>query len=130
LRRGEAKFAVYIHLAPLTIGALERKMPIKGGLIKSGSMILLRAEVVVGFEKTRSSWKKGDVAFNPSQGFLTVFLSDVSGPILNPLGSIEGGLEILEMANRGEEAVLETVKSTRSAAQQISASRASSIPSP
>jgi uncharacterized protein len=101
--RGEAKIALYRHLAPLTVNALLRAMPLDSRVNLQPPLACLFAELRVGVEKPRVQYNRGEVAFLPSGGLLCVFLGDIrSDRPLNPLGKVEEGLELFDGLRPGD----------------------------
>jgi uncharacterized protein len=101
--RGEAKIALFRHLAPLTVNALLRLMPFDSRVTIQPPLACLFAELRVGVEKPRAQFTKGEVAFLPSGGLLCVFLGDArSDRPLNPVGKVEEGLEQFEALRPGD----------------------------
>jgi len=101
--KGEAKVALFRHLAPLTVNAVLRSVPFDSRVNVQPAMVCLFTELRVGVEKPRLQFSKGDVAFLPSGGLLCVFLTDVkSDRPLNPLGSVESGFETFQSIKPGD----------------------------
>ncbi len=101
--RGLAKVALYRHLAPVTLNALLRVLPLDSRVNVQPGMVCLFTEIRVGVEKPRTRFAKGDAAFLPSAGLLCIFLREAtSDRPLNPLGNVEDGLPVLEGVRPGE----------------------------
>jgi hypothetical protein len=101
--RGEAKISLFRHLAPLTVNAVVRILPLDSRVNLQPAMISLFTELRVGVEKPRAQLTRGDVAFLASGSLVCIFLRDVkSDRPLNPLGKVESGLEIFEGMRTGE----------------------------
>jgi len=101
--RGEAKVALFRHLAPLTVNALLRAMPLDSRVNLQPPLACFFAELKVGVEKPRVQYARGEVAFLPSGGLLCVFLGDAkSDRPLNPVGKVEEGLELFDGLRPGD----------------------------
>lgn len=101
--KGQAKLAMFRHLAPLTLNAVLRAMPIDSRVNVQPGMICLFTDLKVGVEKPRTRFSRGDAAFLPSASLLCIFLRDASSDRpLNPLGNVEDGLPLLETLKAGE----------------------------
>ena len=101
--RGDAKIALYRHLAPLTVNSLLRAMPLDSRVNLQPPLACLFAELRVGVEKPKAQYARGDVAFLPSGGLLCVFLGDAkSDRPLNPVGKVEEGLELFDGLRPGD----------------------------
>lgn len=101
--RGEAKVALFRHLAPITVNAILRETPFDSRVNVQPSMVCLFTDIRVGVEKPKVQLARGDVAFLPSGNLLCVFLQSVkSDRPLNPVGKVETGIEIFEAIRPGD----------------------------
>ncbi|MBI3858778.1 MAG: hypothetical protein HY296_00845 [Thaumarchaeota archaeon] len=101
--KGEAKVSVFRHLAPLTVNALARELPIQGRATGQAQMVTMFTTLKVGVEKPRSTFERGDVAFLASGSLLCFFLKSASSDRpLNPIGKVESGIEVLENIRPGD----------------------------
>lgn len=100
--KGEVKVSLYRHLAPLTVNAIMRNLPIESRVNVQSGMACLFTSIQVGVEKHRTDFGRGDVAFLASSGFLCFFLRSArSDRPLNPVGKVEAGLELLDNLGPG-----------------------------
>ena len=102
--KGDAKGELFRHLAPLTLGTLLRDMPINGRVNRFEDVfIYVISDVVMGMEKTKRVFLKGEIAFLALNSAICVFLKDstVAKP-MNPIGKITSGFKILENASAGD----------------------------
>jgi hypothetical protein len=77
-------------------------MPIESRTSIQQSMVSLFTSIKVGVEKPKSRFDRGDVAFLASNGLLCIFLKNVqSERPLNPVGKVDGGIEVLEALRTG-----------------------------
>ncbi len=98
-----AKIAFYRHVAPVTLNAVLRSLPLSSRVSLQPGMVCLFADLKVGVEKPRTSFARGDAAFLPSAGLICIFLSDArSDRPLNPLGKVEEGMTTFDGLRQGE----------------------------
>ncbi|HUI86774.1 MAG TPA: cyclophilin-like family protein [Nitrososphaerales archaeon] len=100
--KGEVKVSLYRHLAPLTVNAILRDLPIESRVNVQPAMDCLFTTVRVGVEKRRADFARGDVAFLASSGLICFFLKNAtSDRPLNPIGKVESGMELLDSLGHG-----------------------------
>ncbi len=101
--KGEGKVSLYRHLAPLTVNALLRTLPLSSRVTLQPAMVCLFTQLRIGVEKPRLKFARGDVAFLPSGGLICVFLGEAkSDRPLNPIGKVESGLELFDAVKSGD----------------------------
>ena len=111
--KGSIDLALYRHLAPLTVGALVRAMPIMGRVSIFPRTVCILTGIRTGVEKQRYEFATGDVVFMAASGMLCVMLGSAkSDRPLNPVGKIEQGVEILQKAGPGDTLELRLVHET------------------
>ncbi len=117
--KSEMKFDLYKHLAPVTVSAILRELPINArATIYPRAMICLLTPIKCGVEKQRFEFAKGDVAFLPANGSLCFFLANAkSQSPLNPIGKIEGSLSVLESLSAGDTIEIVQVREVSEGAQ-------------
>jgi len=107
--RGDAKVALFRHLAPLTVNAILHSLPADSRVGVNPAMVSLFTEIQVGVEKPRLAFERGDVAFMAAGGLVCVFLKGAkSERPLNPVGKVESGIEIFDAVRRGDVVRLST----------------------
>ncbi|MGQ9719322.1 MAG: cyclophilin-like family protein [Nitrososphaerales archaeon] len=102
--KGRAEGEVFRHLAPMTMNSLLRNVPLQGRVIRfRDQFVYVTSGIIVGVEKARKRFQKGEIGFISSNGALCFFLKDcdVAMPI-NLLGKITFGLDILVKAGAGD----------------------------
>lgn len=105
--RGSGECELARHLAPLTVGAILRSLPVEGRVHRfEESFVYFETGLTVGSEKQRTSFKKGEIAFMASSGSVCIFLKDSSGAALNPIGRMTSNLELIESSAAGDVLVL------------------------
>jgi hypothetical protein len=103
--RGKGTFTIgfYRHLAPVTVTALLDEFPVSSRAMIYPGMVMLLTSIKTGVEKQRLEFARGDVAFLAANGSICIFLKNAkSERPLNPVGKVEGGLEVLERAAAGD----------------------------
>ncbi|MDG6909326.1 MAG: hypothetical protein JRN08_03060 [Nitrososphaerota archaeon] len=108
--KGEGSISLFRHLAPLTVSALLRTLPIDSRVSLQTGMVCLFTQLRVGVEKPRTQFARGDVAFLPSGSLVCVFLGSArSDRPLNPVGKVEKGLELFDAIRPGDVVSLKIV---------------------
>jgi hypothetical protein len=117
--KGELKFDLYKHLAPVTVSALMRELPINARVtIYPKAMVCLLTGIKSGVEKQRFEFTKGEVAFLPANGSLCFFMANAkSQSPLNPIGKVEGDLAILGGLTAGDSMQIVQVREVSEGAQ-------------
>lgn len=110
--RGKGEFMIefYKHLAPLTVSAILRSLPMSARVtIYPKAMVCILTGIKTGVEKQRLEFKKGEIAFLAANGSICFFTSAVkSQSPLNPVGKVATNPELLEKLTAGD--VLEIVQ--------------------
>ena len=102
--RGDAEGDLFRHLAPLTLSTLLSTMPVSGRVNRFDDVfIYVISDAVLGVEKARKGFERGEVAFLPSNGAICIFLRDSSvAKSMNPIGRITKGLDFLQNTSLGD----------------------------
>ena len=104
--RGKAKITCDLkrHLSPRTVGNILRSLPLEGHAHQLGKNIFyFETSVDSGIERSKTEFKKGDVAFLPSTGSICFFLNDVeSGKTMTPLGRLGENVDALNDVKSGD----------------------------
>ena len=92
------------HLAPKTVGALTRALPLEGNAhMMGGSVAFMDTTLNAGGEKLRTQFKKGEVGFMASNGSICFFLEDVpSTKSMTLVGKITSNLDALKDVKPGD----------------------------
>ncbi|MGY5142203.1 MAG: cyclophilin-like family protein [Nitrosopumilus sp.] len=92
------------HLSPRTVGIILRSLPIDGHAHLMGSSIVyFETSIDSGIERSRTEFKKGEVAFLPSTGSFCFFKSDVdTGKAMTPIGILKGNIDELTGIRSGD----------------------------
>ena len=86
------------HLSPITVGLITRVLPIHGNAHQIGhSIIYFETKIDSGIERKRSDFKKGDIAFLPTEGSICFYVDDViDGKPMTIIGKMTGNIEKLK----------------------------------
>ena len=86
------------HLSPITVGLITRMLPLKGNAHKIGqSIVYFETKINSGVERKRTDFKKGDIAFLPTEGSICFYLDDVfAGKQMTVIGKIMDGVDELK----------------------------------
>jgi hypothetical protein len=110
---GEAEGELIRHLAPRTVEAIAKKLPIEGRAALWKEEVYFEIPVKMGEEKPKPKVEKGDIAFWPMGNAICIFYGE-SQPYspVNILGKITKNLEIFTHTKSGSVIKLERVKET------------------
>jgi len=108
--KGEFTIELYKHLAPITVSAILRALPMSARVtIYPKAMVCILTGLKTGVEKPKLDYVKGEIAFLPANGSLCFFMSPAkSQSPLNPVGSISANAELLQTLTPGD--VIELVQ--------------------
>lgn len=108
--KGEMMVDLYKHLAPVTVSALLRSLPMSARVtIYPRAMVCILTGLKTGVEKQRLDYAKGEVAFLAANGSLCFFTGAAkSQSPLNPVGSVSANAALLEKLTPGD--VMEIVQ--------------------
>ena len=86
------------HLSPMTVGLITRMLPLKGNVHHMGqSVVYFETRINSGIERKRTDFKKGDIAFLPTEGCICFYMDDVfGGKLMTIIGKITDGVEKLK----------------------------------
>ena len=86
------------HLSPTTVGLITRMLPLHGNVHRIGhSIIYFETKIDSGIERKRSDFKKGDIAFLPTEGSICFYVNDViGGKAMTNIGRMTGDVEKLK----------------------------------
>ena len=85
------------HLSPMTVGLITRMLPLEGNMHQIGrSIMYFETGINSGIERKRTDFKKGDIAFLPTEGSICFYMDDISaGKPMTIIGKIIDGIEKL-----------------------------------
>ena len=92
------------HLSPRTVGMILRSLPLEGNAHMFGKHIVyMETPIESGIERPRKEFKKGDIAYLPSNGSICFFFDDTEpGKTMTPIGKIYGGVDLLKEVKIGD----------------------------
>jgi hypothetical protein len=101
--KGSAEAELVRHLAPLTCNAILKGLPLQDRVHRySDKFVYIETGLVIGAEKQKTQFRKGDVAFMISNGSICVFLQDARVQPMNMLGRIPGSLDAIASSQPGD----------------------------
>ena len=85
------------HLSPMTVGLITRMLPLEGNVHQMGrSIMYFETGINSGIERKRTDFKKGDIAFLPTEGSICFYMNDISdGKPMTIIGKIIDDVEKL-----------------------------------
>jgi hypothetical protein len=107
---GEAEGELIRHLAPRTVDAIAKKLPIEGRAALWKEEVYFEIPVKIGEEKPKPTVEKGDIAFWPMGNAICIFYGE-SQPYspVNILGRVTKNLEIFAHIKSGSVIKLERI---------------------
>ena len=91
------------HMAPLTLMAILKSLPLQDRVHRyADKFIYIETGLVIGAEKQKTKFQRGDVAFLTSNGSICVFVQDAAVQPMNPIGAIADNIEIVESSQPGD----------------------------
>jgi len=99
---GQAEAELIRHLAPRTVDAIVKKLPLEGRAALWKEEVYFDIPVTMGEEKAKPNVKKGDVAYWPMGNALCIFYGE-SQPYspVNVVGQILKNLDLLGTVKSG-----------------------------
>ena len=96
------------HLSPMTVGLITRMLPLEGNVHQMGrSIMYFETGINSGIERKRTDFKKGDIAFLPTEGSICFYMDDISdGKPMTIIGKIIDGIEKLSGIKSGDTLLL------------------------
>ena len=78
------------HLSPITVGLILRMLPLQGNAHRIGkSIVYFGTTINSGIERKKTDFKRGDIAFFPTEGSVCFYINDVSdGRAMTRIGRI------------------------------------------
>jgi len=108
---GEAEGELVRHLAPRTVEAIVKRLPIEGRAALWKEEVYFEIPVKMGNEKAKPTVEKGTIAFWPMGNSLCVFYGE-SQPYspVNIVGQVTKNLEVFKQVNSGVKIRVEKVQ--------------------
>ncbi len=91
------------HLAPLTTSALLKGLPVQDRVHRlEDKFVYIETGLVIGAEKSRTRFKRGDLAFLPSNGAICFIVKDCMTQAMNLVGKVVNNIENIEGVQAGD----------------------------
>jgi hypothetical protein len=101
--KGSASAEMVRHLAPLTCNAILKGLPLQDRVHRyADKFVYIETGLVIGAEKQRTQFRRGDLAYLTSNGSICVFIQDAVVQPMNPLGVITNNIEAIESSQPGD----------------------------
>ncbi|HKZ60858.1 MAG TPA: cyclophilin-like fold protein [Nitrososphaera sp.] len=101
--KGSASAEFVRHLAPLTSNAILKSLPLQDRVHRyADKFVYIETGLVIGAEKQRTQFRRGDVAYLTSNGSVCVFVKDAMVQPMNPLGMITDNIKVVESSQPGD----------------------------
>lgn len=101
--KGIAEGEIVRHSSPLTSATILRSLPIQGRTnMFENKFVYVETDLGLGREKQRTRFKRGEIAFMTLNGSICIFLTETVSAPMNPVGSIESHLELMEAIKPGD----------------------------
>lgn len=101
--RAAAECEAVRHLAPLTTSALLKGLPVQDRVHRlEDKFVYIETGLVIGAEKSRTQFKRGDLAFLPSNGAICFIVKDCTTQAMNLVGKIVSNIENIEGVRAGD----------------------------
>ena len=101
--RGIVLCEISRHLSPITVSSMLKHLPIQNIVHKiADNAVYIGTGLLLGPEKQRTVFSRGDIGFMTSNSSLSFFIKDSIGISMNPIGKVKSGLELLETIRPGE----------------------------
>ena len=108
--KGSAKAEMVRHLAPLTLMAIVKNLPLQDRVHRyTDKFAYIETGLVIGAEKPKAKFSRGDVAFLPSNGSICVFLQDATVQPMNHIGKVVDKIEVVESSHPGDIMIVKKV---------------------
>lgn len=95
------------HLSPLCVRMILNSLPIQDRIHKiSESIIYIETSLVIGAEKQKTHFKRGDIAYMTSNSSICIFTKDSAVTPMNHIGMVKSNLELIESTQSGDFMIL------------------------
>jgi hypothetical protein len=101
--KGSAEAELVRHLAPVTSNAILKSLPLQDRVHRyADKFVYIETGLVIGAEKQKTQFRRGDVAYLTSNGSICVFVQDATVQPMNPIGVITNDIEVVESSQPGD----------------------------
>ena len=101
--KGCASAELVRHFAPLTIGTVLKNLPLQDRVHRYvDKFAYIETGLMIGPEKHRTQFHRGDIAYLTSNSSICVFVQDAKVQPMNSLGIVTSNLEVIESSRPGD----------------------------
>ena len=101
--KGSALAELVRHLAPLTVGAVLKSLPLQDRVHRyADKFVYIQTRLMIGAEKQKTQFHRGDIAYLTSNSSICVFVQDAKVQPMNSIGIVTSNLEIIESSRPGD----------------------------
>jgi len=102
--KGLVECEIIRHLCPITTKIIINGLPLKDRIHKlQGALVYMETGLIIGAEKQRSRFRRGEMAYLTANGSVCIFVKDCPAiSTMNPIGIVTSNLQILESAQTGD----------------------------
>ena len=105
--KGMAPSELIRHLSPLCVRMILNSLPVQDRIHKiSESIIYIETSLVIGAEKQKTHFKRGDIAYMTSNSSICIFTKDSVVTPMNHIGTVKSNLELIETTQSGDFMIL------------------------
>ena len=106
--KGVVECEIIRHLCPITTKLILNGLPLKDRIHKlQGALVYMETGLIIGAEKQRSRFRRGEMAYLTANGSVCIFVKDCQAiSTMNPIGVVTSNLRILESAQTGDVIIL------------------------
>lgn len=107
LNKGLVQCEMIRHLAPLSVGAILKGLPLRDRVHKlADKLVYMETGLIIGAEKQKTQFRRGDLAFMTSNGSICIFIKDSVVTSMTHIGIVKSNLEVLETTQTGDIMIL------------------------
>jgi hypothetical protein len=109
--KGSASAELVRHLAPQTTGALLKCLPLQDRVHRyKDKFVYIESGLVIGAEKQRTQFHRGDIAYLTSNSSICIFTQDATVQPMNSIGIIISNLNVIELSQPGDVMIIKRPK--------------------
>jgi hypothetical protein len=110
LNKGTASCEMIRHLSPLCVRTILNSLPLQDRVHEmSDSIRYIETGLIIGAEKQKTQFKRGDIAYRTSNSSICIFIKDSVVTPMNPIGIVKSNLEIIESSRSGDSMILKKI---------------------
>lgn len=101
--KGSAECELVRHLSPITAGILLKGLPVQDRVHRfEDKFVYIETGLVIGAEKSKTQFRRGDLTFLPSNGAICFITKDCTTQAMNAIGKIVQNIEAIEGVQAGD----------------------------